>query len=145
MPSIAEILYPLALDRAFDYEVPAELAGRVLPGCRILAPFGARRAMLGVVLSVREGEPQRKLKSVEAALDPEPLLSGESLSLIRWLSARTCAHLGESLKLFVPSAILGRKKLFEERRRSSAGRLPPDFGSGTSPPEPAVGEHPRSG
>ncbi len=145
MPSIAEILYPLALDRAFDYEVPAELAGRVLPGCRILAPFGARRAMLGVVLSVREGEPQRKLKSVEAALDPEPLLSGESLSLIRWLSARTCANLGESLKLVVPSAILGRKKLFEERGRSSAGRLPTDFGSGTSSPEGSVGEQPRSG
>ncbi|MEK9145889.1 MAG: hypothetical protein AAB339_09790, partial [Elusimicrobiota bacterium] len=73
MALIAEILYPLALDRAFEYEVPGELAGRVLPGCRTLAPFGAKRAMLGVVLSVREGEPRRALKAVEGVLDPEPL------------------------------------------------------------------------
>lgn len=120
MARIAEIVYPLALDRSFDYEVPEALADRVLPGSRTLASFGPKRAMLGVALSVRDGEVRRKLKDVEGVLDPEPLLSAEGLSLVRWLAERTCAGLGESLKLVVPSAILGRKKLFEEAPAPSA-------------------------
>ncbi|MBI4348859.1 MAG: primosomal protein N' [Elusimicrobia bacterium] len=101
---IAEVACPVPLNRTFDYEVPEALARRVAPGVRVAVPFGPRR-LTGYVLSVRSGEPQRPLKPVWAALDPEPFLSAELLELARWLSARYAAPPGEVCKALLPSFV----------------------------------------
>ena len=36
---IAEVAFNLATGRGFDYEIPAELQGRVVPGSRVMALF----------------------------------------------------------------------------------------------------------
>jgi len=99
---IAEIAFPVPLHRAFHYEVPSHL--RLEPGMRARVPFGPRRIQ-GMVLSVFDGEPERTLKAVEAALDPEPILPLELLHLARWLSGRYSAPIGECVKGVLPAFV----------------------------------------
>lgn len=106
---IAEVAYPIPLHRSFDYEVPPELSGRALPGARVRAPFGPR-SLVGVVLSVRDGEPSQPLKTLAAALDPEPLLTDELAGLARWLAERYCAPVGECVKLLAPANLRNARR-----------------------------------
>jgi len=112
MPLVAEIGYPLRLERTYDYEVPPSLEGAVAPGMRIRAPFGPRSAV-GVVFSVRDASaspPLRRLKALEAVLDSEPAMTSELLDLCRWLARRYCCSLGECLRLLFPAHMLAKKR-----------------------------------
>ncbi|MBI5244467.1 MAG: primosomal protein N' [Elusimicrobia bacterium] len=128
---LAEVVYPLPLDRAFDYLIPPHLAQSVVPGVRTRAPFGPRKCLIGVVFAVKEEPPpgphSRRLKSIEAVLDPEPLMTEEMLGMVRWLARRYCASIGECLRLVLPSELLSGK----EPRRPVIGL--PDPGAQPSP------------
>jgi primosomal protein N' (replication factor Y) len=106
---LAEVVFPVPVDKAFSYEITEALRARVVPGARVRASFGPRR-LFGVVARVIEGEPPPKVKPIDAVLDGHPLMSEDGLDLLRWLSRRYCAPPGESLKLMVP------KNLREARR-----------------------------
>ncbi|MBI5597848.1 MAG: primosomal protein N' [Elusimicrobia bacterium] len=97
---IAEVAVPVPLDKAFDYEVPAAMTEAVVPGARVRAPFGPRQ-LVGFVLSVRDGVPERPLKPLSKALDPQPILGAEQLALARWLAERYCAPIGDCVKTLV--------------------------------------------
>ena len=64
-----------AIDKPYDYLIPAALEDKVQPGMRVLVPFGAgNRGDQGVVLSVAQGEEAgRSLKPVLALLDDAPV------------------------------------------------------------------------
>ncbi|MFH1724114.1 MAG: primosomal protein N' [Elusimicrobiota bacterium] len=106
---IAEVAYPLPVDRTFDYEVPSALTGSLAPGARVLAPFGPR-TLCGVVMGVREGVSERPLKAIVAVPDPEPILSEEHVELARWLSGRYCAPIGECLKVMIPANLRNARR-----------------------------------
>ncbi|MBI5629588.1 MAG: primosomal protein N' [Elusimicrobia bacterium] len=99
---IAEVAFPVPLHRGFHYQVPEDLP--VSPGMRVRAPFGPRRAV-GTVLCVFEGEPERKLKALEASLEAEPALTPELLEAAVWISRRYAAPIGECVKAVLPSFI----------------------------------------
>lgn len=128
---IAEVAVPVPLDKAFDYEVPAAMAEAVVPGARVRVPFGPRQ-LVGFVLGVRDGTPERPLKAVAKALDPGPLLGAEQLDLARWLSVRYCAPVGECVKTMVTANL---------RTALKAVALPAEEPSrAPSPPPPAAFE-----
>ena len=52
IPAVARIITDVALDREFDYCIPAELAGRVKIGSVVRVPFGRRRAR-GIVTGLQ--------------------------------------------------------------------------------------------
>lgn len=74
--AVARAVY--AIDKPYDYLVPGELEPRLRPGMRVLVPFGSgNRGSDGLVLALREGpDGAEGLKSITAALDPEPVLDG---------------------------------------------------------------------
>lgn len=77
-----------AIDRPYDYRVPAELEGRLRPGMRVLAPFGrGNRSSEGLTLSLEDGEGE-KLKEIAMLLDQRPVLDGEGLRLALWMRER---------------------------------------------------------
>lgn len=102
---IAEIAQPVPLRRTFEYEIPSGLKDKARPGARVRAPFGPSRRLIGMILSVREGSSERKLKLIEDVVDEEPVLTAELMELARWMSRRTCASIGECVKALVPSFI----------------------------------------
>ena len=88
-------------DRVYYYRLPDGMT--VLPGCRVLVPFGAgNRDRIALVLSVCEKDGGEKLKDVRSVLDTDPLLGEEELYLLRALHATTFCTWGDALHTLVP-------------------------------------------
>ncbi|NEU14145.1 primosomal protein N' [Methylobacterium sp. BTF04] len=95
MPSVAEILIPLALDSAYSYAVPAGLTLAV--GDVVQIPLGPRETV-GVVWGVRESPSGTNLRPVTGRLGVPPL-SGPLRELVDWLARYTLAPKGSALAM----------------------------------------------
>jgi primosomal protein N' (replication factor Y) len=122
---LVDVALPLPVDRVFTYTIPADLAGRVGTGARVVVPFGPRR-MTGYVLAERKRAPGRvRLKAIHALVDEEPLLDTSLLELARWMSVRYVHSLGEVLKAMLPAGVKGAGR----PRREERGDFPLDLES----------------
>lgn len=93
-------------DKLFDYRIPDRLRGTVLPGCRVMIPFGAGNSLRqGMVLECYGGPCPEGLKEIVSSLDEKPLLSRELLSMVPWLKERYFCTLFEAAKLMLPAGI----------------------------------------
>lgn len=109
-PAIIEVSVPLPLDTTFHYSVPPELLSRVIPGMRVLVPFGSRKLtgyVTGAAKSGGEG-----VKDILAVLDPAPLFTPGELEFFRWAASYYLHPLGEVIKAALPAGIniTSRKK-----------------------------------
>lgn len=113
-PPTVEILVNLPVEGRFHYAVPEHLQGALLPGHRVLVPFGPRR-VTGFVVEVDaplpEGFDPARLRAVEARLDPDPLVPVELLDLARFAADYYLAPAGEVLKAALPPGFTGASKL----------------------------------
>ena len=96
-----EVALPVPVDRLFTYELPLTLRHRVQPGCRIIAPFGARR-LSGVVVRTHNEDPLQATREALSLRDEEPVLDRELLDLGEWIAEYYCAPIGEVLKGMLP-------------------------------------------
>jgi len=101
---LLRVALPLPLPRGFDYLAPpGHIASAVDIGRRVRVPLGTRE-LTGVVAEVvttpdvQAGD----LRAVLGFLDRDPLLHGELLESLRWLSRYTHAPLGEVLATALP-------------------------------------------
>ncbi len=102
---VFKVVVPLPLPRAFDY-LPAD-GLEVDPawiGCRVRVPFG-NRALVGVISGTGAAMADAELRTIEACLDPEPLLHGELMHSLQWLARYVHAPLGEVLATALPAAL----------------------------------------
>ena len=77
------------VDRPYDYLIPAPLREKALPGVRVTVPFGrGNHRTEGIILSVGPAPEGKKLKTIAAVLDDEPVLSPELLRLAVWVRDR---------------------------------------------------------
>ena len=98
-----DVSLPVPLDQPFTYQLPETLRHRVREGCRVIAPFGARK-LTGVVLRCHDEAPDVPLRELYRLVDAQPVLSAEMLSLGRWIASYYCAPLGEVLRSMLPIA-----------------------------------------
>ena len=110
-PLLVEIAVPLPLYQTFTYAVPAGLADRACPGCRVLVPFG-RRTVTGYILAPAAAA-AGETKEVLEVLDREPLFTPQTLAFYRWAAAYYGHPLGEAIRTALPAGltIMGKKKL----------------------------------
>ena len=87
-----------------DYDVAAELRGRVRPGVRVLIPLGTRRA-IGIVTEILSASEHPHLKAILQAIDPQPLLDDCLMRLCRWLADYYLCSLGEALSTALPGSM----------------------------------------
>jgi primosomal protein N' (replication factor Y) (superfamily II helicase) len=100
----ADIILPLAVRGRFTYFIPDELSGKIVPGVRVMVPFGGKNLYSGVVCKVHNIEPSYKnVKSVISVLDSIPVISGIQLSLWQWIAEYYLCSEGEVLKAALPS------------------------------------------
>ena len=94
-------------DKPFAYTIPTALEGRVFPGCRVLVPFGGgNRTRQAMVLSVgQEAQPQISLKEIAALVDSAPVLTGELLRMVPWLSEHCFCTLFEAARAMLPGGM----------------------------------------
>ncbi len=98
-----------AIDKPYDYLVPSELEAVLVPGMRVIVPFGAgNRRTEGLVLalepsaSIPEGV---KLKSVLTRLDETPVLDGEGLRLALWMRERYFCTVWDAARAMLPAGL----------------------------------------
>lgn len=95
-----------AIDKPYDYRVPRELTAAACPGVRVLVPFGAgNRRVEGIILSLDEGEPSDRLKSVLAVLDEAPVLTEELLQLAVWMRERYFCTVYDAARAMLPAGL----------------------------------------
>src|SRR4051812_10522830 len=104
MPLLADVAVPIPLARAFTYEVPEKLRGRVGAGARVVCELGRRR-VLGVVLRVEErAAPEgAKMKPIATLVDEAPIVPAELLHFLEELGSYYLAPIGEVLRLALPA------------------------------------------
>lgn len=109
MASIAKIAVSAAayaIDRPYDYLIPAELEGAVRPGMRCAAPFGrGNKTCDGIVLALGRREDEAKLKPILALLDEEPLLDESAVQLALWMREHCFCTVYDALRAMLPAGL----------------------------------------
>ena len=126
-----------AIDKPYTYLVPPELRETLLPGMRVIVPFGAgNRRTEGIVLSIEAlAAPDAKCKSVLTQLDEEPVLDGEGLHLAIWMRERYFCTVYDAARAMLPAGLyfslqdryrlapgIGRERAYEAAGNSEYAR-----------------------
>ena len=92
-----------AIDKPYSYRIPEGM--QVLPGQRVLLPFGrANKRTEGIVLTVENGD-ESKLKPIEQCLDEEPLLTQRQLRLAAFLRERYFCTFYDAIRAMLPAGL----------------------------------------
>jgi len=95
----------------FTYLVPPELSRTLVPGQRVLVPFGRGTALgfyLGPAAPVTE-EQRPKLKPIQRVLEDAPALTPELIQLLRWAAEHYHYPLGEAIRGAMPPGLSGQE------------------------------------
>lgn len=101
-----QVVFAIPFTRLFTYLIPEELMGRVMPGIRVYAPFGAQKK-IGYVVDLKDTTDwaETELKQIAEALDPLPLFTPEMMQLSRWIADYYLCGWGEVLKAALPTGL----------------------------------------
>ncbi|MBO5497305.1 MAG: primosomal protein N' [Oscillospiraceae bacterium] len=118
MPAVAKIAVSAAtywLDRPYDYKIPRELEDKALPGVRVYVPFSnGNRRTEGVILALAEESSYDRLKSIQAVLDEEPILTPEQIKLALFMRERFFCTVYDAVRAMLPAGLWfdeeGRRK-----------------------------------
>lgn len=99
-------------DKSFDYIIPDKYVGSIIPGMRIIVPFGPRKIQ-GFVVGLKEESDFSKLKEISEPMDLYPVLTEELLALGDWLAEKTLCYKISGFQAMLPAALKAKyeKKL----------------------------------
>lgn len=100
----AEVVFPVPLNQRFTYRIPKKYAELLVPGMRVLAPFGRKR-MTGYVTAVQTESAFPDLRDITAVLDPIPVFAPELMALAQWMAEYYMTSLGIVLHTMLPPGI----------------------------------------
>ncbi len=95
---------PLSGPGVFDYHVPDELLGQVMPGCLVIVPFG-RQTVQGLVLRLAAESAVPETRPVQALVDPQPALTAAQMELARWMAEETLSPLAACIDAMLPPGL----------------------------------------
>jgi len=107
LETVAEIVFPTGLPGSFDYRVPRQMIGELLPGIRVMVPLGkGNRETLGYCIAVEQKEVRsRKLKEILSLVDTRRLLSEKMLRLTKWIADYYLCPQGQVLEAVLPAGV----------------------------------------
>jgi primosomal protein N' (replication factor Y) len=102
MPRLVDVALPVPLHRNFAYTVEDDFGRPIVPGTRVVVPFGGRRD-IGIVVAVDvTPQPGRQYKPILAAPDSTPAITVALLESCVWVSRHYIAPLGVVLRAALP-------------------------------------------
>ncbi|MDL2287799.1 primosomal protein N' [Oscillospiraceae bacterium OttesenSCG-928-F05] len=108
-PEIARVCLSTAvytMDKPYDYRIPEDLRGAVLPGVRVIVPFGrGNRKVEGFVLGLDKNSRLKKLKPISAVLDSAPVLDDGMIRLAVRLRERCFCTFYDALHAMLPPGL----------------------------------------
>ena len=102
--AIVRVVVDVALDREFDYLVPATLDSAVSVGARVVVPFG-RRITEGYVVEILGSSDVPGLKPIKGLAADGPVLSPSLVSLARWMADYYCSPFERAVRTLLPGAV----------------------------------------
>lgn len=97
---------PVPLNRTFTYAIADDSVGIVVPGMRVVVPFGKRRVLTGIIINIHDEGPQDyEAKQVSELLDEAPIATAQQLELIHWMASYYMCTAGEVLNAALPSGL----------------------------------------
>ncbi len=129
---LAQVAVPLPIaTTAFSYLIPEELLPKAIPGVRVTVPF-RNTEITGYLVGLENSAPAKKLKSILAILDDQPVLSSGMLQLTKWVGEYYGSSWGEAIENALPRWVkYGKKteKYIEKAKEKSASiaKPPPEF------------------
>jgi len=104
----AEVLPNAPVSSAFHYAIPPEMESVLRAGHLIQISFG-RQLVQGLVVGLTEDLPEgleeKDLKSIEALLDAQPVLTRDQIDLAYYIANRYLAPLADCLFLMLPPGL----------------------------------------
>lgn len=111
----ADVLLPIAIEKAYTYVAPEELAPRLAFGQQVEISFGKNKLYAGLVVRIHHEAPAtHKPKPILSIIDARPLITPQQLKLWQWMAGYYCCTLGEVMNTAIPSNL----KLASETRIS---------------------------
>jgi primosomal protein N' (replication factor Y) len=105
--TFAEILINIPsrqLDRPFQYRIPAALHDRVVPGARVLVPFGTK-TYEGIVLATGTPPQDYETRDILSVEDVHPLMNRNMLKLALWMADHYLCTRAEALRCVLPTGV----------------------------------------
>lgn len=116
-PQYVEVALFCPLRQSFDYAITPETQEQtnqsLIPGMRIMAPFGHRKQLIGIVLNTKtqtEFNPTR-IKPISQILDNQPIISADIFKLCTWASQYYQHPIGEVFAAALPKLLRTGKTL----------------------------------
>lgn len=95
-----------SIDKPYSYRIPAEWPAGLLPGMRVLVPFGrGNRHSEGIVLSVSDEEEDARLKTILTQLDDAPVINEQDLRLALWMRGRYFCTVYTAVRAMLPTGL----------------------------------------
>lgn len=102
----AEIILPLAVGHTFTYRVPEEMKEEMIPGKRVLVPFGKNKVYSGLIFRIHNEAPKLyEARYLHSSMDSEPIIFPWNMEFWSWISEYYQCHLGEVMKAALPSGL----------------------------------------
>lgn len=102
----AELLLPVPVPKLFTYRVPAQFNDVIQTGQRAIVPFGDRKVLTGVIISLSHQPPtDYTAKSLLDVLDAFPSVNPVQLRFFEWIAQYYVCSSGEVLNAALPSGL----------------------------------------
>lgn len=99
-----KVAVPLPVQGTFTYAVPDELSGSLVPGMRVLVPFGPR-TITGYVMGHALEKNIEGIKEITDAIDEIPVFPPEMAGFFEWISSYYVHPVGEVIETALPKGI----------------------------------------
>ena len=102
-----DVILPVPLEGTFTYQVPSEFERRVVPGVRVVVPFGMKKQYSGIVKALHDKAPEGDftMKDILDVLDDYPLVTQNQLALWKWMAFYYMCPIGEVYKAALPAGL----------------------------------------
>ena len=102
---------PPEADRLYDYALTAQQEGLILPGMRVIVPFGrGNRRHEAMVVELSGSTQHPSVKSIENRIDEAPILNEALLRLALHLRARLCCPFYAIVRAMLPAGLWYRRE-----------------------------------
>lgn len=107
MPFFLDVILPLPIKETFTYAITTAESKMLLPGMRVVVPFGKRKMYTAIVFNVHQDAPKAYTpKQIDSIIDRQPILAPMQISFLQWIASYYQAPLGLVVRTALPSVML---------------------------------------
>ncbi len=101
-----ELIIPVPIRKLFTYRVPAAWNEKIRIGQRVIAPFGARKILTGVIANLHNMPPtDYEAKYLLEILDESESITMQQFQLFEWMADYYMCSIGEVLNAALPAGL----------------------------------------